>query len=61
MSGTFTSCDPPPAGFCPAGLDAAGTVKEVKVKIGDNVSEGSLILTLEGQGGGVSQVEEKPQ
>jgi len=38
---------------------AAGTVKEVKVKIGDNVSEGSVILTLEGQGGGVSQVEEK--
>ncbi|MFT4432469.1 dihydrolipoyl dehydrogenase [Caballeronia sp. 15715] len=40
---------------------AAGTVKEVKVKIGDNVSEGSIILTLEGQGGGVSQVEEKPK
>jgi len=40
---------------------AAGTVKEVKVKIGDNVSEGSVILTLEGQGGGVSQVEEKPK
>jgi dihydrolipoamide dehydrogenase len=40
---------------------AAGTVREVKVKIGDNVSEGTLILTLEGQGGGVSQVEEKPK
>ena len=40
---------------------AAGKVKEVKVKIGDNVSEGSVILTLEGQGGGVRQVEEKPK
>ncbi len=40
---------------------AAGTVKEIKVKLGDNVSEGSVILTLEGQGGGVSQVEEKPK
>jgi pyruvate dehydrogenase E2 component (dihydrolipoamide acetyltransferase) len=27
---------------------AAGTVKEVKVKVGDNVSEGSLIVVLEG-------------
>src|SRR5437773_1956087 len=27
---------------------AAGTVKELKVKVGDKVSEGSLILTLEG-------------
>ncbi|AQH00183.1 dihydrolipoyl dehydrogenase [Burkholderia sp. KK1] len=27
---------------------AAGTVKEVKVKVGDNVSEGTLVLTLEG-------------
>jgi pyruvate dehydrogenase E2 component (dihydrolipoamide acetyltransferase) len=27
---------------------AAGTVKEVKVKIGDNVSEGTLIVVLEG-------------
>jgi dihydrolipoamide dehydrogenase len=40
---------------------AAGTVKEVKVKIGDNVSEGVVILTLEGQGGGVSQTGEKPK
>ncbi|MFK4447078.1 dihydrolipoamide dehydrogenase [Caballeronia udeis] len=40
---------------------AAGTVKEVKVKIGDNVSEGSVILTLEGQGGGAGQVEDKPK
>ena len=40
---------------------AAGTVKEVKVKIGDNVSEGSVILTLEGQGGGAGQVEDEPK
>ncbi|WP_350029501.1 dihydrolipoyl dehydrogenase [Caballeronia sp. GAWG2-1] len=39
---------------------AAGTVKELKVKLGDNVSEGSVILTLEGQGGGVSEVPTKP-
>jgi len=31
---------------------AAGTVKEVKVKVGDNVSEGSLIVVLEGAAGG---------
>ena len=30
---------------------AAGTVKEVKVKVGDNVSEGSLIVVLEGAEG----------
>ncbi|MDR5812953.1 dihydrolipoyllysine-residue acetyltransferase [Caballeronia sp. LZ033] len=30
---------------------AAGTVKELKVKIGDNVSEGTLILVLEGGAG----------
>ena len=29
---------------------AAGTVKELKVKVGDNVSEGTLILVLEGEG-----------
>jgi pyruvate dehydrogenase E2 component (dihydrolipoamide acetyltransferase) len=29
---------------------AAGTVKELKVKVGDKVSEGSLILTLESLG-----------
>ncbi|BAN22776.1 dihydrolipoyllysine-residue acetyltransferase [Caballeronia insecticola] len=29
---------------------AAGTVKEVKVKVGDNVSEGTLIVVLEGAG-----------
>jgi len=30
---------------------AAGIVKEVKVKVGDNVSEGTLIVLLEGEGG----------
>ncbi|VXB79168.1 Dihydrolipoyl dehydrogenase [Burkholderia sp. 8Y] len=39
---------------------AAGTVKELKVKVGDNVSEGTLILTLEGQGGGTTYVPTKP-
>jgi pyruvate dehydrogenase E2 component (dihydrolipoamide acetyltransferase) len=29
----------------------AGTVKEIKVKVGDNVSEGTLILVLEGAAG----------
>ncbi|WP_244813794.1 dihydrolipoyllysine-residue acetyltransferase [Caballeronia sp. Lep1P3] len=33
---------------------AAGTVKELKVKIGDTVSEGSLILVLEGGDGGAA-------
>ncbi|MBV8628322.1 MAG: E3 binding domain-containing protein, partial [Paraburkholderia sp.] len=33
---------------------AAGTVKEVKVKVGDNVSEGSLIVVLDGAGGGAA-------
>jgi dihydrolipoamide dehydrogenase len=39
---------------------AAGTVKELKVKVGDNVSEGVVILTLEGAGGG-AVAEAKPQ
>src|SRR5437868_1162870 len=30
---------------------AAGTVKEVKVKVGDNVSEGTVVLILEGAAG----------
>ena len=30
--------------------DAAGVVKEVKIKVGDKVSEGSLILTVEAAG-----------
>src|SRR3954465_7300609 len=29
-----------------------GVVKEMRVKLGDKVSEGSLVLTLEGEGGG---------
>ncbi|MFP3248125.1 MAG: dihydrolipoyllysine-residue acetyltransferase [Paraburkholderia sp.] len=33
---------------------AAGTVKEVKVKVGDNVSEGALIVVLEGAEGGAA-------
>ncbi len=33
---------------------AAGIVKEVKVKVGDNVSEGSLIVVLEGAEGGAA-------
>ncbi|GAB3628261.1 dihydrolipoyllysine-residue acetyltransferase [Pandoraea terrae] len=32
----------------------AGTVKEIKVKVGDNVSEGSLILVLEGAAAGAA-------
>ncbi len=33
---------------------AAGTVKELKVKVGDKVSEGSVILTLEGAAKGAA-------
>src|ERR1700760_3322143 len=33
---------------------AAGTVKEVKVKVGDEVSEGTLIVVLEGGGAAAS-------
>ncbi|MBW0447540.1 dihydrolipoyllysine-residue acetyltransferase [bacterium M00.F.Ca.ET.228.01.1.1] len=33
---------------------AAGVVKEVKVKVGDNVSEGSLIVVLDGAQGGAA-------
>ncbi|MBN3762762.1 dihydrolipoyllysine-residue acetyltransferase [Burkholderia sp. Ac-20365] len=33
---------------------AAGVVKEIKVKVGDNVSEGTLIVVLEGEGGGAA-------
>ncbi|XUW89451.1 dihydrolipoyllysine-residue acetyltransferase [Burkholderia sp. M6-3] len=33
---------------------AAGVVKEVKVKVGDNVSEGSLIVVLDGAEGGAA-------
>ncbi|MGD7313870.1 biotin/lipoyl-containing protein, partial [Ralstonia pseudosolanacearum] len=30
---------------------AAGTVKDIRVKVGDAVSEGTLIVVLEGAGG----------
>ena len=33
---------------------AAGTVKELKVKVGDKVSEGSIVLTLESTGDGAA-------
>jgi pyruvate dehydrogenase E2 component (dihydrolipoamide acetyltransferase) len=45
---------------------ASGTVKEVKVKVGDNVSEGTLVLVLEGEGAAAAPAaapaakEEKP-
>ena len=39
---------------------AAGTVKEVKLKVGDTVSEGTLVLTLEG-GGAASASAPAPQ
>ncbi|KMY86618.1 Dihydrolipoamide dehydrogenase of pyruvate dehydrogenase complex [Candidatus Paraburkholderia calva] len=38
---------------------AAGTVKELKVKVGDNVSEGTLILTLEGGAAAASPAPQK--
>jgi len=34
---------------------ASGTVKEVKVKLGDTVSEGTLIVLLDGEGGGAAK------
>ncbi|MGF6778836.1 dihydrolipoyllysine-residue acetyltransferase [Paraburkholderia sp. GAS334] len=39
---------------------AAGVVKEVRVKVGDNVSEGTLIVVLEDAGGGGAKAAEKP-
>lgn len=36
----------------------AGTVKEVKVRVGDKVSEGSLVLTLEKTGGAAAATDE---
>jgi len=33
---------------------AAGVVKEMKVKVGDKVNEGTLLLLLEGEGAGAS-------
>jgi dihydrolipoamide dehydrogenase len=40
---------------------AAGTVKELKVKLGDKVSEGSVILLLEAEGAPAAAPEAKPQ
>ncbi|BAN22777.1 dihydrolipoyl dehydrogenase [Caballeronia insecticola] len=40
---------------------AAGVVKELKVKVGDNVSEGTLILTLEGGGAAAPASAPAPQ
>src|SRR6201999_4396115 len=42
---------------------AAGVVKEVKLKAGDKVSQGTLVLVLEEKGGsaGKESEEEKPQ
>lgn len=39
---------------------ASGTVKEVKVKVGDNVSEGSLVLVLDGSGAGAAPAAPAP-
>jgi pyruvate dehydrogenase E2 component (dihydrolipoamide acetyltransferase) len=39
---------------------AAGKVKEIKLSEGDKVSEGSLILTLEDEGSGGGDADEKP-
>jgi pyruvate dehydrogenase E2 component (dihydrolipoamide acetyltransferase) len=39
---------------------AAGTVKAIHVKVGDNVSEGSLVLDLETDGDGSGTAEETP-
>ncbi|MCE8051943.1 dihydrolipoyllysine-residue acetyltransferase [Halomonas daqingensis] len=39
---------------------AAGTVKELKVKLGDTVSEGSLVLLLESEAAAAGGAEEKP-
>jgi dihydrolipoamide dehydrogenase len=38
---------------------AAGTVKEVKLKVGDTVSEGTLVLTLEGGAGAAAAAPQK--
>jgi pyruvate dehydrogenase E2 component (dihydrolipoamide acetyltransferase) len=39
----------------------AGTVKEIKLKIGDKVSEGALVLTLETSAAPVAEVKSTPQ
>jgi dihydrolipoamide dehydrogenase len=38
----------------------AGTVKEVKVKVGDKVAKGTLVLLLEGEGDAAAPTQEKP-
>ncbi len=39
---------------------AAGVVKELKIKVGDKVSEGSLVLTLESAGDGAANPPSSP-
>src|SRR6266699_3147355 len=39
---------------------AAGTVKDLKVKVGDNVSEGSVILTLHAPGAALAPANHAP-
>src|SRR5438552_18827180 len=39
---------------------AAGTVKDLKIKVGDKVSEGNLILTLEAAGAGAAKPGQTP-
>ncbi len=39
----------------------AGVVKEVKVKVGDNVSEGTLIVVLEGSADAAKPAEKAPE
>jgi len=38
-----------------------GVVKEIKVKVGDKVSEGTVIVVVDGQGGGAAQPAAAPQ
>jgi pyruvate dehydrogenase E2 component (dihydrolipoamide acetyltransferase) len=40
---------------------AAGTVKELRIKVGDKVSEGSVVLTLESSGDGAAPAPAAPQ
>src|SRR5881392_132385 len=39
---------------------AAGVVKEMRVKLGDKISEGSLLLVLEGEGGAAAALAPSP-
>jgi pyruvate dehydrogenase E2 component (dihydrolipoamide acetyltransferase) len=39
---------------------AAGVIKELKVKVGDEVNDGDLIAVLEGQGGDTASADEQP-